>query len=143
MEVSTSNVILILVWLPCPNLLFLKVQENVSAGCTVDHVWHMSFSLSKFIPPALKQPFFTLFPNKASFKNFWIQGWRTSNCGHFVIFYLFISVVSHSKSSWSKTCLKFVKIHVWWACNIQSYFEAGISVWYPKMRPPNSRKCKN
>ena len=26
-------------------------------------------------------------------------------------------------------------------CHIQSYFEAGIPVWDPKLRPPNSHKC--
>ena len=28
-------------------------------------------------------------------------------------------------------------------CCIQSYFKAGIPVWDPKLRPPNSQKCKN
>ena len=28
-------------------------------------------------------------------------------------------------------------------CRIQSYFEAGILVWDPKLRPPNFQKCKN
>ena len=28
-------------------------------------------------------------------------------------------------------------------CRNQSYFEAGIPVWYPKLRPPKSQKCKN
>ena len=26
-------------------------------------------------------------------------------------------------------------------CRIQSYFEAGILVWNPKLRPPNCQKC--
>ena len=26
-------------------------------------------------------------------------------------------------------------------CCIQSYFDAGIPVWDPKLRPPNSLKC--
>ena len=26
-------------------------------------------------------------------------------------------------------------------CRIQSYFEAGIPVWDPKLKPPNSQKC--
>ena len=26
---------------------------------------------------------------------------------------------------------------------IQSYFEAGIPDWDPKLRPPNSQKCNN
>ena len=28
-------------------------------------------------------------------------------------------------------------------CRIQSYFEAGILVWEPKLRSTNSQKCKN
>ena len=28
-------------------------------------------------------------------------------------------------------------------CHIQSYFEAGIPVWEPKLRPTNSQKCKD
>ena len=28
-------------------------------------------------------------------------------------------------------------------CCIQSYYEAGILVWDPRLRPPNSQKCKN
>ena len=26
-------------------------------------------------------------------------------------------------------------------CRIQSYFEAGIPVWDPKLKPPNAQKC--
>ena len=26
-------------------------------------------------------------------------------------------------------------------CHIQSYFEAGIPVWDPKLKPPNTQKC--
>lgn len=77
--------------------------------------------LSKIILPALKQ-FLSPSPfPPPSFKTFCPPAYnrgRGSNWQHFVTFYLFIYVVSHCKQSWPmntrKTCLRFIKMSVWW-----------------------------